>query len=174
MTLQSEREKIKLDLERQFAQRQFVLESVEAKNKQDAVHNEIERVHLSTMKTEYQGEQMRMSQLDLELQKAQGELVCLRQENELLKEKLGRCLDYDFVVQENRMLKHKLDISKELIGERIVTGRMPLATGRLSQRKRSVTFDNGQDVSGPAIPLLDLNGRDQFHISLLIISLLYR
>lgn len=47
--------------------------------------------------------------------------MCLKQENELIKEKLSRCMDYDFVIQENKMLKYKLEISKEMIGEKSIS-----------------------------------------------------
>ena len=123
--LRSERERIKHDLERAFAQREFILESVEAKNKQDAAHNSIERAQLDRVRHEYQVQQTRLSEISLEMERARGEALCLRQENELVKEKLSHCMDYDFVVQENKMLKYKLEISKELIGEKSLSRRTP-------------------------------------------------
>lgn len=87
--------------------------------------------------------------------------MVLRQENELIKEKLSRCMDYDFIKQENKMLRVKLEVSKEMIGEKSVSrmsGRRSQATNYqanrdavsfagnsqasnyVPQRKRSVTF----------------------------------
>lgn len=63
---------------------------------------------------------MRLSETEVQMQRVSGELLILRQENDLLKEKLSHCMDYDFVKQENNMLKYKLNISKELIGEKSV------------------------------------------------------
>jgi hypothetical protein len=172
--LKDEKERIRIDLERTYAQREFVLESVETKNKQDSVYNEIERAHLERMKQEFSNQQMRLNEIDLELQKAVGEATCLRQENELLKEKLSHCMDYEFIVQENKMLKYKLEVSKELIGEKSLTKRS--ASGLLAnpenaemfssrapqdyvpKRKRSVTFAPGDEQSAegsPDVPLLE-------------------
>ena len=162
MLLRDEREKIKLDLERQYAQREFIVQSIETKNKQDSAHNQIERTHLDQLKHEFQQQQIRINEIDLELQKSLGETACLKQENELLKEKLSHCLDYDFIKQENKMLKYKLDVSKEIIGEKNLTGRQPIltnrASGRLTQRKRSVTFDNNNEI------LTNLNQSEQNQI----------
>jgi len=165
--LRNERERIKQDLERAFAQREFLLENVETKNKQDSIHNSIERAQLDRIKHEYQVQQTRLNEISLEMERAKGEAICLRQENELMKEKLSHTMDYDFIVQENKMLKYKLDISKELIGEKSLTRRTPRHTevgdGAVSgmggdyvpRRKRSVTFASEGD--GQGIPLLDLN-----------------
>ena len=156
--LKDEKERIRIELERAYAQREFALQSVETKNKQDSVYNEIERAHLDRMKLEFNSQQMRLNEIDLELQKAVGEATCLRQENELLKEKLSHCMDYDFIVQENKMLKYKLEVSKELIGEKSLTKRSTsgllanpenaeMFSSRGAQdayvpkRKRSVTFE---------------------------------
>lgn len=162
--LRNERERIKQDLERAFAQREFVLENVETKNKQDSIHNSIERAQLDRIKHEYQVQQTRLNEVSLEMERAKGEAICLRQENELMKEKLSHLLDYDFIVQENKMLKYKLDISKELIGEKSLTKRTPRHTDfgdqtmggdYVPRRKRSVTF--ASDGGELGIPLLDLN-----------------
>ena len=116
-------------------------------------------------------QQGRLNEIGLELERARGEAVCFRQENELMKEKLSHCMDYDFIVQENKMLKYKLEISKELIGEKSMTRRTPRYTdlgensnnpgaGYVPRRKRSVTFasEGGQEANGDnQIPLLDLN-----------------
>ncbi|CAF0846549.1 unnamed protein product [Brachionus calyciflorus] len=155
MKLRDEKEKIKLDIERSYAQREFILQSIEAKNKQDATQNEIEKSHLDRIRHEYQLQQIKINEMDLELQKVSGEAVCLKQENELLKEKLSHCMDYDFIVQENRMLKHKLELSKELIGEKNLTSRRSksiLSSREPPQRKRSVTFED----QGNHIPPLNL------------------
>ncbi|RNA34647.1 Oral-facial-digital syndrome 1 [Brachionus plicatilis] len=157
--IRDEREKIKLDLERSYAQRQFILESIEAKNKQDASQNEMEKSHLDRIRHQYQIQQIRINEMDLELQKTFGESVCLRQENELLKEKLSHCMDYDFIVQENRMLKQKLEISKELIGEKHLSSRRAksiLSSREVPQRKRSVTFED----QGTSVPKLNLKNED--------------
>jgi hypothetical protein len=167
--LRNERERIKQDLERAYAQREFLLENVETKNKQDSIHNSIERAQLDRIKHEYQLQQTRLNEIGLEMERAKGEAICLRQENELMKEKLSHTMDYDFIVQENKMLKYKLDISKELIGEKSLTRRTPRHTevadgGGVSgmggdyvpRRKRSVTFAS-EGGNGQGIPLLDLN-----------------
>ena len=52
--IRNEKERIKIELERAYAQRDFILESVETKNKQDSVHNSIERAQLDRIKHEYQ------------------------------------------------------------------------------------------------------------------------
>jgi hypothetical protein len=175
--LKDEKERIRIELERAYAQRDFALQSVETKNKQDSVYNEIERAHLDRMKLEFSGQQMRLNEIDLELQKAVGEATCLRQENELLKEKLSHCMDYEFVVQENKMLKYKLDVSKELIGEKSLTKRSTsgllanpenadMFSSRGAQdayvpkRKRSVTFEQltentNEDGRGMDVPPLE-------------------
>ena len=116
--LRSERERLKIDLDRAYGHREFLLQSVENKNKQDAQHNQIERTHLERIKHDHNTQQMRISELELNVQKLCGEAMCLKQENELIKDKLNRCMDYDFLKQENKMLKYKLDISKEIIGEK--------------------------------------------------------
>jgi len=165
--LRNERERIKQDLERAFAQREFILENVETKNKQDSIHNSIERAQLDRIKHEYQIQQTRLNEISLEMERAKGEAICLKQENELMKEKLSHLLDYDFIVQENKMLRYKLEISKELIGEKSLTKRTPrhpefvdgVANGSggdyVPRRKRSVTFASEDGEQG--IPLLDLN-----------------
>jgi hypothetical protein len=119
--MQSERERIKIDLDRVYGHREFLLQSVENKNKQDAQYNEIERANLDRIKHEHQTSQLKISELDLQIQKLTGEAMCLKQENELIKEKLNRCMDYDFIKQENKMLKYKLEISKEIIGEKSIS-----------------------------------------------------
>lgn len=157
--LRDEREKIKLDLERSYAQREFILLSIESKNKQDASQNEIEKSHLDRIRHEYQTQQIKINEMDLELQKTLGELMCLRQENELLKERLSHCMDYDFLVQENRMLTQKLEISKELIGEKQLSSRRAksiLSIREVPQRKRSVTFED----QGTNVPKLNLKNED--------------
>jgi hypothetical protein len=116
--LQNEKEKIKIDLDRVYGHREFLLQSLESKNKQDAQYNEIERANLDRIKHEHNTSQLRISDLELQIQKLSGENLCLKTENELIKDKLNRCLDYDFLKQENKMLKYKLDISKEIIGEK--------------------------------------------------------
>lgn len=133
---------------------------MENKNKQDAQHNEIERGQLERIKHEHQTQSLRISELELEIQKLTGESMVLKQENELIKEKLSRCMDYDFIKQENKMLRVKLEVSKEMIGEKSVSrmsgrrsqasnnanrGDAPSLAGNsqasyVPQRKRSVTF----------------------------------
>lgn len=171
--LRDERERIKIDLERSFAQREFILQSIETKNKQDSSHIEIERAHLDRLKHEFQVQQFKINEIDLELQKATGESICMKQENELLKEKLSHCMDYDFILQENRMLKYKLELSKELIGEKNMSRRSARSSNYppnyIPQRKRSVTFasevqpgDNNQQI-----PMLNLrNSVDENSIML--------
>ena len=110
--LKDEREKIKIDLERTYSQRELILETTETKLKQEASQLSIERSRLETLKHEYQAQLLRLSELDLELQKCRGECACLKQENALLKETVQKTLDYDFIKQENRDLRQKLDISK--------------------------------------------------------------
>ena len=153
--LRDERERIKLDLERIYAEREFILQSIDIKNKQDASNNELEKAHLERMKREFQDQQMRLNELDLQFQRAESEATCLRQENELLKEKLSHCLDYDFIKQENRMLKYKLDISKELIGEKSI-----IASGRNKNRLSRLNNDTkvSMSVNPPQIP----NGSQQY------------
>lgn len=109
-------------MERSYSQREFVLESTEAKLKQDASHLAIERSHLDQLKHEYQNQLVRLSQIDLELQKTRGECECLRQENVLLKENVQKTLDYDFIKQENRTLRQKLDISKVEEEQKLILG----------------------------------------------------
>lgn len=162
LRLRDERERIKLDLERAFAQREFVLKSVETKNKQDTTHNEIERAHLDRIKREYQNQQIKSNEMELELQKCFGQLECYRQENELMKHKLTHCMDYDFIKQENNMLKYKLDVSKELIGKKTINSNRKSISERqyIPQRKRSVTFaENGpfNNNNNNSIPPLQLN-----------------
>lgn len=157
--LRDERQRIKLDLERSYAQREFILQSIESKNKQEASQNEIEKSHLDRIRHEYQTQQIKINEMDLDLQKTLGELMCLRQENELLKERLSHCMDYDFLVQENRMLKQKLEISKELIGEKHFSSRRAksiLSCRDVPQRKRSVTFED----QGTNVPKLNLKNED--------------
>jgi hypothetical protein len=166
--LRDERERIKLDLERAYAQREFVLQSVETKNKQDSTHNEIERAHLDRIKREYQDQLIKSNEMELELQKCLGQLECFKQENELMKQKLNYCMDYDFIKQENNMLKYKLDISKEIIGKKSLNG----ASSRRSvsekqpayvpQRKRSVTFaDNNELLNSNIVPPLMLSKNNE-------------
>ncbi len=158
--LRDERERIKLDLERAFAQKEFALQSVDTKNKQDSAHNEIERAHLERVKREYQNQQIKSTEIEIELQKCLGQLECLRQENELIKQKLTHCMDYDFIKQENNMLKYKLDVSKEIIGKKSMASSRRSISEKPSyvpQRKRSVTFaDNNNPMldSGIVPPLL--------------------
>ena len=71
-----------------------------------------ERSQIDSLKHEYQTQLMRLSEIDLELQKCRGENACLRQENVLLKENIQKTLDYDFIKQENRELRQKLELSK--------------------------------------------------------------
>jgi hypothetical protein len=113
-----ERQRITLDVERTYAQREFQLESVEQLNRQQAESNKNELEHLERLKKEFQAEQRRTIELELAMQKAQGEAMCLSQENELIKQKLKHCMDYDFIKEENRTLRHKLNLSKEIIGEK--------------------------------------------------------
>lgn len=107
-----EKERIKIELEQTYSQRILIIESNEAKLKQDASQLNIERSQLNTLKHEYQTQLLRLSELDLELQKCRGECACLKQQNDLLKESIQKTLDYDFIKQENRELRQKLEISK--------------------------------------------------------------
>lgn len=107
-----ERERIKIDLERTYSQRELILETTEARLKQDASQMTTERSQIDSLKHEYQTQLMRLSEIDLELQKCRGENACLRQENVLLKENIQKTLDYDFIKQENRELRQKLELSK--------------------------------------------------------------
>ncbi len=107
-----ERERIKIDLERTYSQRELIQETTEAKLKQEASHLAIERSQLDHVKHEFQTQLVRFSELDLELQKCRGEVACLRQENVLLKENLQKTIDYDFIKHENKELRQKLDLSK--------------------------------------------------------------
>lgn len=143
---------------RVYEHREFLLQSIENKNKQDAQQNEIERSHLDRIKHEHQTQSLTISELGLQVQKFRGEEMCLKQENELIKDKLSRCMDYDFVIQENKMLKYKLEVSKEMIGEKSISKSLrknatPRGQGNglqsqhsqasgsyIPQRKRSVTF----------------------------------
>lgn len=169
--LRDERERMKLDVERSFSQREFILQSIEAKNTQEATQLQVEKSHLEKLKHEFQLQQMRLNELDLEVQKARGESACIQQENQLLKEHMDRTMDYDFLKKENQFLRQKLDISKELIGERQLTGRSRsnILTNRPppipSTRRRSVTFQendlnpNPNQASGQhqQVPALDLD-----------------
>jgi hypothetical protein len=133
------------------------------------------------MKREFQDQQMRLNELDLQFQRVSGEAACLQQENELLKQKLSQYMDYEFVKQENRTLKYKLDISKGLIGEKSVmmSGRSNRMTARSNAnnnsqamppqsqandqqryvpvRKRSVTFAS----DNPMVPIINLNQNEK-------------
>jgi hypothetical protein len=90
---------------------------------------------LERIKREHQSQSLRISELELEIQKLSGECLVLKQENELIKEKLGRCMDYDFIKQENKMLRVKLEVSKEMIGEK--------SYSRLSARRSQTTNRDG-------------------------------
>lgn len=145
--LRDERERIKIDLEKTYGQREFILQSIEAKNKQDSTHIEIERAHLDRLKHDYQEQQMKFSDINLQLQKALGENICLKQENDSMRDRLSNIVDYELLKQENKELKQKLDVSKQIIGEKSLersargdyTGGYPSAR-YIPQRKRSVTF----------------------------------
>jgi len=120
---------------------------VESQNKQAAQQIELERSQLERIKREHQSQALVNSELQLQVQKLSGEALCLRQENELMRDKLERCMDYDFVKQENKMLLYKLEVSKGLIGERAATARSTARSrpskqpeAYVPQRKRSVTF----------------------------------
>lgn len=170
--LHSERERMKIDLDRAYGHREFLLQSVENKNKQDAQHNDIERTQLERIKHEHQASSITISELQLQVQKLTGEVMCLTQENELVKDKLGRCMDYEFIKQENKMLKYKLEVSKELIGEKSVaksarrstniTPREPVSqvgnnsvgNSYVPVRKRSVTFASEIENGNQGLPKL--------------------
>ncbi len=136
-----------VDLLRAYGHREFLLQSVESQNKQAAQQIELERSQLERIKREHQSQALANSELQLQVQKLSGEALCLRQENELMRDKLERCMDYDFVKQENKMLLYKLEVSKGLIGERAATARSTARSrpskqpeAYVPQRKRSVTF----------------------------------
>jgi hypothetical protein len=162
LKIRDEREKIKLDLERVFSEREFALQSMEIKNKQDAATIEIERAHLDRMKREYIDQQARLNELELNIQRINGETMCLRQENELLKEKLSTCMDHEFIKQENKMLKQKLNISRELIGEKSLKNKSVelFARSVQNQRRRSVTFASETNNN----PLNLQNNQNSFNI----------
>ena len=136
--LRNEREKIKLDLERNFSQRQFVLDSIEARNRQEATQNEVERANIDRLRHEFQAQQVRLAELELEAQKAKGEAICLKQENALHLEKLSHCIDYEFIVNENKLLRHKLDLSKEIIGEKSLSRRAKSRNSSIHESIRDV------------------------------------
>lgn len=92
-----------------------MLESTEARLRQEAAQMTAERAQIDALKHEYQTQLLRLSELDLELQKCRGEVACLKQENALHKENIQKTLDYDFIKQENRELRQKLELSKVLL-----------------------------------------------------------
>ncbi len=120
---------------------------MENQNKQAAQQNELERSQLDRIKREHQTSALSISELQLQVQKLEGESLCLKQENALMRDRLERCMDYDFVKQENKMLLYKLEVSKEMIGEKVATARTTARRGQskqtdlyVPQRRRSVTF----------------------------------
>lgn len=155
--LRNEREKIKFDLERSYAQREFLLQSIENKNKEETKRLEMEKTHLDKIKRELQANQIKVNELELELQKSRAESLSLLNENNLLKDKLSQCLNYDIIKEENNYLKAQLETIKIHLGDNYLKKhgqikQISKTTGgnksafKPVQRKRSVTFASSKEA----------------------------
>ena len=165
--LRTEREKVRFEVERSFAQREFLLQSMENKNKEDAKRIEIEKNQLDRVKKELQTQQIRGNELELELQKSRAQALSFLNENNLLKDKLSQCLNYDVIKEENNYLKAQMETIKIHLGENYMQKQnqikqLPksLATSKSAfkpvHHKRSVTFANensdNQNTSAVILP----------------------
>ena len=149
--LRTEKEKIRFDVERSFAQREFLLQSIENKNKEDTKRIDIDKSQIDRVKKELQSLQIRSSELELELQKSRAQALSFLNENNLLKDKLSQCLNYDVIKEENNYLKAQLETIKIHLGENYMQKQNQIkhvskintkSAFKPIQRKRSVTFAN--------------------------------
>ena len=149
--LRTEREKVRFDVERSFAQREFLLQSIENKNKEDTKRIDIEKSQIDRVKKELQTLQIKSNELELELQKSRAQALSFLNENNLLKDKLSQCLNYDVIKEENNYLKAQLETIKIHLGENYMQKQNQIknvsktsakSAFKPVQRKRSVTFAN--------------------------------
>jgi hypothetical protein len=164
--LRTEKEKIRFEVERSFAQREFLLQSIENKNKEDTKRIDIEKSQIDRVKKELQTLQIRSSELELELQKSRAQALSFLNENNLLKDKLSQCLNYDVIKEENNYLKAQLETIKIHLGENYMQKQNQIknvskittkSAFKPIQRKRSVTFanENNNNNTGESITLPD-------------------
>ena len=110
-----ERERARVELDREYSQRTFLMQTVEAANRAAALQLQVERGKLEGEREQQKAQLERMHDAETQLRRAHAESATLRQENEMVKERLQRMIDYDIVLQENKMLRSKLEATCKLM-----------------------------------------------------------
>jgi hypothetical protein len=139
--LKNEKEKLRFDMDRNYAQREFVVQSIERKNHEETKRLDEERAHLDKFKTELQQKGFRINELEIELQRCRSQCVALMNENTNYKEKLQQYLNYEIIREENNYLKSQLENIKIHLGESFLKKRN---IDVLGAKKRNVTFSENQ------------------------------
>lgn len=141
--LKNEKEKIRFDMERNFSQREFIVQSIERKNHEETKRLDEERAHLDKLKTDVQQKGFRINELEIELQRCRSQCVALMNENTNYKEKLQQYLNYEIIKEENNYLKSQLENIKIHLGESFLKKRN---LDVLVSKKRTVTFSEQEPV----------------------------
>ncbi|CAF1289966.1 unnamed protein product [Adineta steineri] len=101
--------KLRLEIEQQFNERNKNLQLIEMRNQEEARRLSEERLTAEQTKTEVVSMRKHYSEADSKIHRLQSELKVLQSENEILREKAKQVFDYQSIREENAVLKSQMN-----------------------------------------------------------------